>query len=390
MEFRNMKYMGSKKNMLLNGLGDTFFEEIQNRTRVVDLMSGSASVAWFIAQNFDVEVIAIDLQKYSQILANSVLQRTKKLKTEDFWENWFLTYKEKLTNHPLYKDSSLLDKKNLKISEWSKKAKFLCSSKQGGIVWNAYGGYYYSPFQALQFDMLLESIEFDDPIISVAQASVIIAASQCSASPGHTAQPFKPNETAGIYLKEAWQRDPVYYTKRAFNHIADKYSNLTGNAYVMDALVFAKTLNEKDLVFIDPPYSGVHYSRFYHVLESIARGYVGEISGVGRYPSQIERPVSPLSRKSESELYFRKLIKQLSERVSNVIITYPDRVCSNGLSGDKVLEICSDYFHIKRRVIDSKFSTLGGNNKTRLARQKTGEMILVLTNSLSRKYASTK
>ncbi len=373
-----MKYMGSKSNMLLNGLATIFYNEIQNKTRVIDLMCGSASVAWYIAQNFEVKVIAIDLQKYSQILANSILKRTKKILVDKLWKEWYENYNKLISNHPYYVEALQLDKKKLSIYKWSEKARKLCSLQSDGVVWNSYGGYYYSPLQALKLDILLNSIPYNVPKSYIAHAAVIIAASHCSASPGHTAQSFKPNETAGVYLKEAWKKDPIFYAERAFKSIGEKFSKQLGEAYVMDAMDFTKHLTEQDLVFIDPPYSSVHYSRFYHVLETIARGFVGEISGVGRYPPQKERPFSVFSRKSESEINFRKLIELISKKKAKVILTYPDKECSNGLSGDKVLEVCSNFFNIKKKIVNSNFSTLGGNNKIRSARRKTGEMILVL------------
>ena len=82
------------------------------------------------------------------------------------------------------------------------RARLLCQRRSRiGPIWNAYGGYYHSPVQALTFDYLLKYLPQREPERSVCLAAAISAASTCSASPGHTAQPFRPSETAGPFLR---------------------------------------------------------------------------------------------------------------------------------------------------------------------------------------------
>lgn len=49
----------------------------------------------------------------------------------------------------------------------------------------------------------------------------------------------------------------------------------------MNASELAEEAQDGGLVFLDP-LSGVHYGRFYHVLESVARGGVSDVTGAGR------------------------------------------------------------------------------------------------------------
>src|SRR5205807_1746758 len=109
------------------------------------------------------------------------------------------------------------------------------------------------------------------------------------------------------------------------------------------ANVIAQDIKKNDLVFIDPPYSGVHYSRFYHVLESIARGTAGEISGVGRYPSAKRRPRSRYSVQTESRDALNNLLETIAMRGAKVILTFPGHKCSNGLSGYSIQKIAEKY-----------------------------------------------
>lgn len=56
-----MKYMGSKRAMLENGLGELLGQEIQTANRFVDLFTGSAAVAAHVGCRFHLPVLAFDL-----------------------------------------------------------------------------------------------------------------------------------------------------------------------------------------------------------------------------------------------------------------------------------------------------------------------------------------
>src|SRR5262249_3769228 len=152
----------------------------------------------------------------------------------------------------------------------------------------------------------------------------IQAASQCAASPGHTAQPFQPTLTAIKFLSESWSRDVVAYTRRNLELLGAMTAKAKGKALKADANILALDLSSDDLVFVDPPYSGVHYSRFYHVLESIASGEPGAVSGIGRYPERRKRPRSRYSVQTEAAEALEQLLKTISRRRATVIITFPD------------------------------------------------------------------
>jgi len=85
-----MKYMGSKRAMLKNGLGELLLQEAPKANRIFDPFCGSSSVVWFLAEQTDRQIIAGDLQKFSTDLANAMLLRNAPLKTDDLLtlENW--------------------------------------------------------------------------------------------------------------------------------------------------------------------------------------------------------------------------------------------------------------------------------------------------------------
>ena len=275
-----MKYMGSKRAMLQNGLGELLAREINNVPRFVDLFAGSGSVAIHVAREFPIPVLAFDLQSYSVILTTAIIGRQAPLVWQPIWEKWLqrATIQFKALQIPATKKITQLIVAN--VREW-------CDEQTGLPITKAYGGHYFSPRQSVWIDTLRANLPLRGPAKIVALAALIQAASQCAAAPGHTAQPFQPTRTAKRYIKEAWSKDIVEKTKAIFELLAGQFAQRPGLAKVADANQVALKLQKGDLVFIDPPYSGVHYSRFYHVLETIARGSCGEVTGVGRYPAEI-------------------------------------------------------------------------------------------------------
>jgi len=372
--------MGSKRTMLLNGLGSLINQEINSSSRFIDLFSGSGAVAKYVAQNHNVPVLAYDLQTYSAVLTNAIIQRDSAFEWKSVWEKWH-TRSEQIVRTKRAPVLSKLTKDNVKeFREW-------CARQDGWLITQAYGGHYFSPKQSMWLDSFHSSLPQDEPFKTVALASIIQAASQCAASPGHTAQPFQPTRSAKKYIEASWHMNIVDRVRNVFQALSYEYAKKKGKASVADANEAAKNLHEGDLVFIDPPYSGVHYSRFYHVLETIARGVAGEVTGVGRYPAPEQRPRSRYSIKSESLKAIEELLYAIASKKARAIVTFPDHECSNGLSGKTVREISSKYFIVKEQFVESKFSTLGGSpgkkevgqkKKVRAARLNAKELILFL------------
>lgn len=365
--------------MLRNGLGELLHNEIGNFDRFIDLFTGSAAVANHVAKNYPISVYAYDIQAYSVAVASSVIARSTELDGVKIWKEWFASANEQFAQlKPPSKE--IVSRKDVEwIREW-------CADQAHPIT-RAYGGHYFSASQALWFDALRGTVPQNNECETTAIAALVEAASLCVASPGHTAQPFQPTGTAIRFLIEAWSRDPLFYTNKALIDLAQQKALVPGLARIGDANLVAKELKANDLVFIDPPYSGVHYSRFYHVLETVAVGECGEVSGVGRYPAASRRPRSNYSLKGQSSRALSDLLQSISSVGASAILTFPDHACSNGLTGKQVREIANAYFHVEDRYIETVFSTLGGHslklkpNKSRHARQPAKEMMLFLTRS---------
>ena len=379
---RLVKYMGSKHKLLSNGLGHLIENESRHATRIVDLFCGGSNIAWFAATRTRLPVLAIDLQQYAVVLARSVISRTEEIYPKglaDHWLNAAINIRESSENWQL---AFRIESAYSSMPQRVEASRSLCGdSENSGLIWGAYGGHYFSPAQAATIDAMLDALPNEEPARTICLAATISSGSHCAASPGHTAQPFQPTPGASRYIEEAWDRDPLMLARKALNQICSLHANVAGEAFVGEAVSIASTLTSSDLAFVDPPYSGVQYSRFYHVLETIARGKQEINEGRGRYPPLTARPQSAFSRPSESREALVNLLENLSRAGVTVIFTFPSGKSSNGLSGEIVSEISGRLFNIeKSQVVSGRFSTLGGNNSNRAARSKSEEMVLVLKN----------
>jgi adenine-specific DNA-methyltransferase len=372
-----MKYMGSKRAMLENGLGRLLDREMKSAGRFIDLFSGSAAVSTHVASRYAIEVHAFDLQYYSKVFAGAILQRDCVADDVTLWTAW---HQRATGRHSKITDIPDPTKTSWKTVE---ECRGWCATQYDLPITRAYGGHYFSPKQAVWIDCFRATLPTRLPWRVLALAALLDAASRCVAAPGHTAQPFQPTRGAKRYLREAWQGDVVSRTRSSLAALSRLHSKKLGVAAVANANDVASTLRSTDLVFLDPPYSGVHYSRFYHVLETIARGSCGEVDGTGRYPPADDRPVSLFSMKSHAADALEDLLGSIADCGARAILTFPDHECSNGLSGEAVREICGEYFHVSEKLVDSNFSTLGGKRKNselagRGGRHFRNEMILLL------------
>ncbi len=373
-----MKYMGSKRWMLRNGLADLIHSRISQHKRFVDLFSGSAAVSWHVASKHAVPVLANDLQEFCRVLAGSIVCRTVALD-----HNWIEKWGGKATscaeNHQMFVRASNFERytKQMTIMEFTDAARALCANA-GTPATSAYGGYYFSPLQAIYFDSLRSSLPSRRPYRLAALAALVQAASDCAASPGHTAQPFRATLSAEPFLRRAWSQNVLGRVRSYAELLSNTVSNIEGTAAKGDANKIAHDLTDSDLVFIDPPYSSVQYSRFYHVLETIADGYNVQVSGSGRYPPRELRHQSRYSLSSESARALHDLLETIGKRQAGVIVTFPAGAASNGLTGKQVIDMARNWFTVNSVKVKSRFSTLGGNNGNRSARIRAEEYLLSL------------
>lgn len=371
--------MGSKVSMLSGTLGQHLMELTPKASRFVDLFAGSGAVSRFVATRAATQVIAVDLMSYSSAITAGTIERTALVDTGQLFRSWSARADGWLRGATaLFEAAAAMSTPRTEADVIG--ARTLCQARlDGAFIWSQYGGYYYSPLQALHMSALHATLPSRAPYRTVALAALLRTASRASASPGHTAQPFRPTERLLPHLRSAWSIDIRGETQRQLNTLGPQPAKVLGRAITGDSVTYAQRhIQDNDLVFCDPPYSEAQYSRFYHVLEGIARGGWSEVSGAGRAPSGSDRPSSDFSRRTQAVRATGRLLNALAKHRTTVLWTYPEGERSNGLTVDDIRDAASASFHITETRIPMRHSTLGGsevNHAQRLGRKDLHEVL---------------
>lgn len=370
--------MGSKSVMLRGKLGELLLAEVERVDHFVDLFAGSGAVAHFVAERAAVPVTSYDLQEYSRVFAAAITERQRPLRPLPLVKSWFANARSHVS---MQRASEGWDRSEPLSATVIARERERSKKVSSGFVAKHYGGHYFSFEQAAALDALYASLP--DPggrTRALALAALIAAASSAAASPGHTAQPFQPSESLLPHIESAWKRSVFDEAEAQLIAWAPRHALVTGKAKVGDALASARRVPRGALVFCDPPYSAAQYSRFYHVLEGVARGGWPSVDGAGRAPLIGARARSDFSMRTTAAKAMEALLADLRSRDATVVITFPDADASNGLSGKAIAAMAADDWHVSVQRVAASHSTLGGTSKesTRGGRREVNEAVITL------------
>jgi adenine-specific DNA-methyltransferase len=372
-----MKYMGSKSWQLQNGLGAQLGRVANSTDIFVDLFAGSGVVSWFAAEKMGLRVTAVDLQRFAVAISGAIIDRDRPVNAARLITQWIEPVRRKLraSQGVAYSQSELRKTlTNAAVKRIRRRA-----AENSDVFCRSYGGHYFSIEQAVAIGALRRTLPDRRPNQTLCLAALIMAASRCSASPGHTAQPFQPTPSALPHIDAIWHRDLLSEVEGILVSLSPRCAKLRGTSIHGDALTVARGLDGRELVFVDPPYSAAQYSRFYHVLEAIAVGGYRVVEGAGRAPLIELRERSTFSCVSTAKDSLAELFGILAEKRCRVIATFPQYQASNGISGEGIADLAREWFHVDVHATSNGFSTLGGNGHKRSARRQSQELVLTLS-----------
>lgn len=387
-----MKYMGHK-GRIVKAIRAQVARFTADAHTLCDAFCGSAAVAWDLAEQFDKPILAGDLQSFATARAAAIVTRTEPINDFAFIDRWFARANALVDDVKSVRRVPQSPSNELKWQIAASRhailrarayvrntlSKHLPHSENPWPVTLAYGGYYFSLDQALTLDALRATLPRTRMERAVALSALIGAASKCSASPGHTAQPLGIGSASLPHVIEAWNRPMFDYVRGEIEQIAPRHARVQGKTKVGSWENLLDQLAAGDVVFCDPPYSDVQYSRFYHVLETLSRGKAIKVFGSGRNPPFSDRPASEFSRISEAKDEAEWLLLFAAERGLRLVITFPVSRQSNGLSAYTFSRKARKYFaKVDDEEVASIFSSLGGNgtNGHRPAREERVERII--------------
>jgi len=216
-----------------------------------------------------------------------------------------------------------------------------------------------------------------------ALVALLQAASCASASPGHFAQYLRPESDEG-FMRIMLQRRRDMWEQLLYEvGQLEPYGGAewrSGNAVLQhDALTIWEDLDglgfEDGIVYADPPYSKDHYSRYYHVLETLTRYDHPSASGKGRY--RPDRFATPFSLKTCVEAAMDDLCAAVAERGCTLVLSYPSNGLLNAGCGIDPGDLLREHFGRVELLMrqPTSHSTLGARHGN--ARNAVDEMLWV-------------
>ncbi|TQK53289.1 D12 class N6 adenine-specific DNA methyltransferase [Brevibacillus sp. AG162] len=439
--FRPIHYLGSKLR-ILETISDIIDDIDPTFGRVYDIFSGSGTVSYYLGKRRP--VTSVDIQEYSRVLTNAVLQ--------PFCEKELIEIKSKLSYfkvttlqeciEPLVKyEEWALDKANknevyeiCELVEYGALLPFLNKERENvsddlkaviqktvdnlnemglmdsvdSITTRYFGGTYFSFQQASELDNLLNMAStFEGRLKDIVIAATLSTASEIVNTVGKQfAQPLKAIDSKGNPKKSLVSKinkDRSIDVYQKFEEEINKYLSLEKGNFnhislrcdYSDAL--DNLTNDTKVVYADPPYTRYHYSRYYHVLETMCLRDNPEITKVqfngelrmSRGLYRTDRHQSPFSIKTMARKAFKTLFSKVSERNVSLILSYSPYDTEKESTPrvqtvSELLEMASQYFkrvelfsiegfvHSKLNAVDKNFEIPTGAEILVICTEPTG------------------
>lgn len=201
----------------------------------------------------------------------------------------------------------------------------------------SYAGGYVGLAQAIEIDSIrfaIDSMQASHAINEDEHRWMVVALcralSRSSNSTGHFAQYLTVKEhTVQRFLakrrRSIW--DEWLVALRTMFPLGNAKWRRSNRVFRQDATVLIRSLSrhkrQPAVIYCDPPYSADHYSRYYHLVETLILYDYPSVSSKGLY--RADRFSSPFSIKTTVEPSFRALIDAASSLQSTFVLSYPDR-----------------------------------------------------------------
>lgn len=427
-DLRPIHYMGNKSRFL-DAIQAAVDDVARPNTAACDLFAGTAVVARRLAQRRP--VVCSDIQAYSMVLAGALTAPRTFSEREvahlvELARDWLgtttphvrglLGLEGRALSAAGADPTALAD-----VIEWgslavtgkgsdelqSKKdaARGALNPENATLTWY-YGGVYFSYRQALELDALrhaaraLWGVERDQTAVAALMGTASDAASTIG---NHFAQPVQPRWADGT-LKRNWvtsvTRSRQLSVFDGFKAWLARYALIQPTTHRCIAVQadYQDTLSalgpEVGVIYADPPYTRDHYSRFYHVLETIA---VDDDPGVtpGQGTSQPSRGLyrenrhqSPFSIRTQVGPAFQELFGHAKRLDVPLVLSYSPmsegtraRPETRMMSVESLMSVASEYF-AEVRLRDVASSSHSRFNRVDLSAAIDGsaEVLIVATN----------
>jgi len=371
-----IKYMGSKAKII--DFVSESINSVYNGGVLCDLFSGASSISGALGAGYPIH--ANDIQSYSSLIASVYLKPIRAINVESLMAEALLNYTKMKSSVPLdlsYEVFNSLEEFN-EIEERNREMINLKFDHKYHLFVKNYSGTWWSAEQCLWIDAFkqtidckIESGEFKEADYALTMSVLLHAMAYSSQGTGHYAQ-YRNAKT------QSSMKDINVYRKKRLQDLFEKKLNqitVWSKENVIDLNHTITTLDYKDCldileggtVYADPPYAFVHYSRFYHAMETLSLydypklQVKGGSIVKGRYRE--ERHQSPFCIKSQVNSAFEDLFLGIRNSGSNLALSYSNTAM---ISLDTLLDISKKTLNCDYEVwvegVDHQHMTMGRQN----------------------------
>lgn len=361
-----IKYMGSKTkilNFVLEGIS-----QVHTTGCLCDLFAGSCSLSGALSEQLP--IVSNDIQHYSSTLAKAyltdwndglvqvsdVVTAAKKYHRQNYAE---------IVKVACYDGVQSLEEFN-EIERRSRAFLHHSFNNRWHLFTKDYSGTWWSLEQCTWIDALRKAIEGvrDSSVYSTLLCALMYAMAYCSQGTGHYAQYRDANTLSSM-------NDILIYRQKDLLTLFEKKAtealsllrtspNLLHHEVLTEDYVTCLNRIHNSTIYADPPYCFVHYSRFYHALETLVlydypalQEKKGEIVK-GRYRN--DRHQSPFCIRTQVEGAFETLFQQVNQNENALVLSYSDtgmipferllELAAREFGQARVSSLSLDYYHM--------------------------------------------
>ena len=365
-----IKYMGSKRDLLVYIIEE--INKIYKGEVICDLFAGTSILSGAIGHNAIMH--SNDIQEYSAILARTYLNNYNFEEHIGIVEKVIAIAQDHVDYiHNEFPELTFYFDETLSLNEFN-----AIEQQQQDLIYydfesieyhlfiKNYSGTYWSFEQCLWIDGLRKAAQkyIDKPIYFPIISSLMYAMAYNAQSTGHYAQYRDANNIASMNdIIRYRNKEILPFFKRKLKELIN-FNNKNNYNHKVTVLDYRDCLDINSpgtIIYADPPYAFVHYSRFYHALETLVKYDYPKVSYKGRYRN--DRHQSPFCKRSEVVNAFEIMFYKIKEKNSKLVLSYSN---TGMISLEKILELANNIFgkdyKIYSRAIDYTHSTMGRSN----------------------------
>lgn len=332
---QQIKYMGSKAK-LASFVADSI-ASVYSGGVVCDLFAGSGAISGALGAKYKIH--SNDIQSYSKHLASVYLHPSRELNGDEIISDARRIYRKirqtipETLSYPTcctLEEFNAIEKQNRTLFDRNFNHRYHLFLKY-------YSGTWWSAEQCLWIDAIKQVIDkkfrqgvWGAPEYSVAMTVLMYAMAYSSQGTGHYAQYRDANTESGMKDINLYRQKDVatlfrVRMDRLYPWIQQNVVDLGHTTSTLDYVECLRVL-KGGVIYADPPYAFVHYSRFYHAMETIClydypivQKKMGEFVK-GRYREG--RHQSPFCIKSQVCTAFESLFSGAKNAGSNLALSY--------------------------------------------------------------------